>query len=125
MLLPLVENDEKVFKSMLTTYLGRVCKGKTMNEMRDMINQPDFPEECLLRCKQIKDLDDQRYRLQMDKLDVSGCDSYTDVNGKYKFCNSSHFQQRYTSPRAWTHYGGLVEQWLGIGTRRVKMMKMR
>ena len=85
MLLPLVENDEKVFKSMLTTYLGRVCKGKTMNEMRDTINQPDFPEECLLRCKQIKDLDDQRYRLQMNKLDVSGCDSYTDVNRKYKF----------------------------------------
>ena len=71
MLLPLVENDNEVMQTMVSTYLGRNCKEEmSVNEMRDFISQPEFPEMCILRCKQIRELDEQRRRLQVKKIMV-------------------------------------------------------
>lgn len=67
-LLPLIENDSETTKLMASTYLGRKCVGMTMNEMRDLVKKPDFPEQCIFRNEQIKHLDEQRERLRVKDL---------------------------------------------------------
>ena len=70
-LLPLIENDNETTKAMVSTYLGRKCVGMTMNEMRDLVKQPDFPEQCIFRNEQIKQLDEQREQLRVNNLRLS------------------------------------------------------
>ena len=67
-LLPLIENDNETTKLMVSTYLGRKCVGMTMNEMRDLVKQPDFPEQCIFRNEQIRLLDEQRAQLRVKDL---------------------------------------------------------
>lgn len=104
-LMPLVENDEAIVKSMVSTYLGRMCKGMSMNEMRDLIKQQDFPEKCITRCKQIKALDDQIQRLSVEKVYIhGGCG-----DGTYVYCSSSEFIKEYNSEFATCHNGGAMK----------------
>jgi hypothetical protein len=87
-LLPLIENDNETTKLMVSTYLGRKCVGMTMNEMRDLVKQPDFPEQCIFRNEQIKLLDEQREQLRVKDLRLrSGVEG---VNGDYE-CRD-HYQ---------------------------------
>ena len=67
----------------------------TMNKMRDVTKQPDFPEECILRCRQLSHLDDQIERLPVDGLSVKGAGE--EVDGDYEYetsrdskCGYSH-----------------------------------
>ena len=69
LLVPLIENDENTIKSMMSTFLGRKCNGMTMNEMRDVIMQPDFAKRCVSRCYEIEEIDAQIRCLRPDRLD--------------------------------------------------------
>ena len=73
LLVPLIENDENIIKSMMSTFLGRKCNGMTMNEMRDVIMQPDFAKRCVSRCYEIEEIDEQIRWLCPDRLDIYGC----------------------------------------------------
>ncbi len=110
--LPLVENDENIVKAMMSTFLGKRCKTMSMNEMRDVIKQPDFPSQVILRCTQIKEIDEQLVHLTVGSLDIYSC-SVNEVNGSYKYeiCSPScHYNKDY----AGSHRGGAT---LGIWKR--------
>mmetsp|Transcript_8341 Transcript_8341/g.18057 ORF Transcript_8341/g.18057 Transcript_8341/m.18057 type:complete len:403 (+) Transcript_8341:81-1289(+) len=106
--IPLIENDEKVIKSMVLTYLGRKSKGMSMTEMRDLIQQQDFPEKCILKCREIKDIDEQIGRLEPMALDISGCQADRDANGRYEYRISPEFLPEYDSEYAVSHKGGAM-----------------
>ena len=105
-LLPLVENNESVIKSMVSTYLGRMCKGMSMNEMRDLVRQPDFPELCISMSKQINDIDEQLDRMQVKELYIHGCDDR--IHGSYEYKDSIKFVKEYNNEFATTHRGGTM-----------------
>ena len=106
-LIPLVENDESIIKSMVSTYLGRKCKGMSMNDMRDLVKQPEFPKMCITRARQIRHLDDQLERMRTKNLHVSGCGDM--VDGYYDYHESSEFKSEYGSEFAVTHEGGAMK----------------
>ena len=108
-LMPLVENDESVIKSMVSTYFGRMCKDMSMNEMRDLIKQPEFPKMCITRGHQIKCLDKQLGRMRIKNLIVSGCGDM--VDGHYAYHESSEFKSEYGSEFAVTHEGGAMKRY--------------
>lgn len=105
LLMPLVENDDNTIKSMVSTLLGRKCKGKKMNEMRDLVKEPDFPKKCISRCRQIREIDEQRKCLHVGNLSVHGHETNY-VDGSYVFQRSSGFQQGYGTKFAVSHKGG-------------------
>jgi len=106
-LMPLVENDESIIKSMVSTYFGRMCKDMSMNEMRDLIKQPEFPKMCITRGHQIECLDEQLRRMRIKNLTVSGCGDM--VDGYYEYHESSEFKSEYGSEFAVTHEGGVMK----------------
>ena len=101
-LLPLIENDNETTRAMVSTFLGRKCVGMTMNEMRDLVKQTDFPEQCIVRNSQISMLDEQRQKLQIAYLDVCGASDL--VSGKYDERSCHHERHVY----AGNHCGGAM-----------------
>lgn len=85
LLVPLIKNDENIIKLMMSTFLGRKCNGMTMNEMRDVIMQPDFAKRCVSRSYEIKEIDEQIRCLCPNKLSIYGCVDYEGVTGDYNF----------------------------------------
>ena len=86
LLVPLIENDEKIIRSLMSTFLGRKCKEMTMNDMRDVIMQPKFAEKCISRCHEIKEIGEQSRCLRPESLSIYGCGGYTScIEGKYTF----------------------------------------
>lgn len=109
LLMPLVINDDKVIKSMVSTSLGRKCRGMTLNEMRDMIDLPDFPEKCISQCRLIEDIDEQRRRLHVAEFYIDTIIPREEVVvGRYKFKKSSEFRAEYGSEFAVSHAGGAM-----------------
>ena len=102
-LLPLIENDNDSTRAMVSTFLGRKCAGMTMNEMKDLTKQTDFPEQCIVRNRQIEMLDDQRRHLKTQYLNVheAGDDL---VSGQYDEMDCHCKRSEY----AGTHYGGAM-----------------
>ena len=114
-LMPLVDNDEKVIKSMVSTYLGRKCKGMSMTEMRDLIKQPDFPNKAILRCKQIKEIDNQLSFLNVKELTIYHPES---IKGSYAYRSSfdkTLGNPEYGSEFAVSHRGGAMRgYWIKV-----------
>ena len=82
----ITENDEKIIRSLMSTFLGRKCKEMTMNDMRDVIMQPKFAEKCISRCHEIKEIGEQSRCLRPESLSIYGCGGYTScIEGKYTF----------------------------------------
>ena len=88
LLIPIVENDDKVIISLVSTFLGRKCRGMTLTEMRELIlrqsnslrNAVIDPEH---RSMEIKNIDDQVSHLKVKKLNVDGDERYNHVTGSY------------------------------------------
>eukprot|EP00550_Attheya_septentrionalis_P005991 CAMPEP_0198291948 /NCGR_PEP_ID=MMETSP1449-20131203/9280_1 /TAXON_ID=420275 /ORGANISM="Attheya septentrionalis, Strain CCMP2084" /LENGTH=351 /DNA_ID=CAMNT_0043990635 /DNA_START=367 /DNA_END=1422 /DNA_ORIENTATION=+ len=55
-LLPLVENEEEVLLTLVKTVKGRHCRGMTVDEMRNYAKKQSFPQECIMRSNQIKEV---------------------------------------------------------------------
>ena len=89
-LLPLIDNDNETTSSMVSTFLGRKCVGMTMNEMRDLVKQPDFPEQCIVRNNQIRMLDEQRKQFKIKYFNVYGSDDL--ASGYYDEIKSDHYK---------------------------------
>ena len=104
-LLPLIENDNETTKAMVSTFLGRKCIGMTMNEMRDLVKQPDFAEQCIIRNGEIRMLDKQRDRLIIKSLSVHGVVDL--VCGNYDFDYGSDYA-RNSHKYAGNHSGGAM-----------------
>ena len=103
-LLPLIENDNDTTKALVSTYLGRKFVGMTMNEMRDLVKQPDFPEQCIFRNEQIRLLDEQREQLRVKDLRLRfGGEA---VNGDYECRDHYHYESQYC--RSATHSCGAM-----------------
>jgi hypothetical protein len=92
-LLPILENDNETTRAMVSTLLGRECVGMTMNEMRDLVKQTDFPEQCIFRSKQIEMLDAQRRQLKTKNFNISGAGEL--VSGYYDEIRSDRFRERH------------------------------
>ena len=88
MLLPLIENDDQTTRAMVSTLLGRKCAEMTMNEMRDLVKQADFPKQCIFRNRQIKMIDAQRQQLKTQNFKISGAGEL--VSGYYDEITSDH-----------------------------------
>ncbi len=56
-LLPLVENDEDILRTMVWTVRGRHCKVMSVDEMLEVVKEPNFHTECVEICKRIEESD--------------------------------------------------------------------
>ena len=110
LLTPLVENDNEVLGRIVSTYLGRKGKGFTISQMQAMIKQPDFPEKCLLRNKQINELDTQLKRLRVKELKVFSLGKEY-WNGSYNHHTSKKFHKEYSSVFEASHSGGAMSSY--------------
>jgi len=56
-LLPLVDNDEEVLRRMVWAVRGRHCKGMSVEEMLEVVKDPNFHSECIEIRKRIEESD--------------------------------------------------------------------
>ena len=107
LLVPLIENDEKIVRSLMSTFLGRLCKGMTMNEMRDVIMQPDFAKKCVSRCSEIEEFEKQVRPLRPESLSIYGPADfdYKGIEGEYMF---ESLIKHYGMKFAGGHVGGVA-----------------
>jgi len=70
LLLPLVENDDKVLVSMVTALKGRHCRTMTMDEIRIACKEESFPQQCVARVKVIEEIKDMMRHVHTEKIDI-------------------------------------------------------
>ena len=90
----------------MSTFLGRLCKGMTMNEMRDVIMQPDFAKKCVSRCSEIEEIEKQVRPLRPESLSIYGPADfdYKGIEGEYIF---ESLIKHYGMKFAGGHVGGV------------------